>query len=358
MGTAGVPNRLVRVGRLLAALVAVLLVGALLGIGGLRAIHKLHFSPPPSVAQPSAGYGLDAPTSAAAVGSDLFIANESGDSVTELNASSGAHVATISGASFAFNEPTAILGIGPDLFVANGAGGAITEFVASTRSLVRVISGLSDPVAMAASGGYLYVLNGTGSVAKVSMASGGQVGLASGPQFGFDAPRGIAASGGNLFVTDSAANAITEINAQTMTLVTNLTGTRYRFSKPTGVVVDGPDLWVTNQTGDSVTEIATSSHRVVRVVLDHTNLPTPGPVTSGAGYVFTLSPPGDSPMVSQITPGNGIVTWMMCNTNGPYLFSNPQAVVVAGSNLWVVNKGSSSLTEMDSDSGALIRTIS
>ena len=62
-------------------------------------------------------------------------------------------------------------------------------------------------------------------------------------------------------------------------------------------------------------------------------------------------------MVSQITPG-GDVTWMMCNSNGPYLFSNPQAVVVADSNLWVVSKGSSSLTEMDPDSGALIRTIS
>jgi hypothetical protein len=49
---------------------------------------------------------------------------------------------------------------------------------------------------------------------------------------------------------------------------------------------------------------------------------------------------------------------MMCNTNGPYLFNNPQSAVVAGSNLWVVNEGSSSLTEMDTDSGALIRTIS
>ena len=48
----------------------------------------------------------------------------------------------------------------------------------------------------------------------------------------------------------------------------------------------------------------------------------------------------------------------MCNFNGPYLFNNPQAAVVYGSNLWVVSRGSSSLTEMDTDSGALIRTIS
>jgi len=337
--------------------VAVLIVGAVLGVVGLKVIHKLHLLVASSVAQPSAGYGLDGPTSAAGVGSDLFVANGLGDSVTEVNASSGAHVATISGALFGFDEPTTILAVGHDLFVANGADGAITEIDAGTRSLVRTMSGFSDPLSMAASGGSLYVLNGTGSVAKVSMASGRQIGLASGAQFGFDTPMGIASSGSDLFVTNSGANSITEINARTMTLVTQLTGTRFRFSKPTGVVVQGRELWVTNQTGDSVTQIATGTDRVVRVIVDHTNLPTPGPIAFGDGYVFTLSPPGNSPMVSQITR-NGAVAWMMCNTNGPYLFSNPQAVVVAGSNLWVVSSGSSSLTEMDPDSGALIRTIS
>ncbi len=211
---------------------------------------------------------------------------------------------------------------------------------------------------MAASGDYLYVVNSSGSVAKVSMESGNQVGLASGPQFGFDVPSAITSSGRDLFVTNSAANSVTEIDAKTMTALTTLQGPRFKFARPMGVVADRGHLWVTNQTGDSVTEIAADTGRVVRVVVDHTNLPTPGPVTVGAGYVFTLSPPGDSPMVSQITPDDGTVTWMMCNANGPYLFSDPQAVVVAGSNLWVVNKASSSLTEMDSDSGALIRTIS
>ena len=42
-----------------------------------------------------------------------------------------------------------------------------------------------------------------------------------------------------------------------------------------------------------------------------------------------------------------------------YVRDNPwQAVAVAGSDLWVVNKDSNSLTEMDTDTGDLIRTIS
>lgn len=82
-----------------------------------------------------------------------------------------------------------------------------------------------------------------------------------------------------------------------------------------------------------------------------------GPITYGNGYVFAVSPPGSSPMVSQITPSPASANWMMCNTNGPYLFNNPEALVVAGSDLWVVNEGGNSLTEMDTVTGNLIRTI-
>ncbi len=87
------------------------------------------------------------------------------------------------------------------------------------------------------------------------------------------------------------------------------------------------------------------------------NLPMVGPITYGDGYIFTVSPPGASPMVSQVVPSSATVSWMMCNTNGPYLFNNPEAAVVSGENLWIVNEGGNSLTEMDTDSGALIRTV-
>ncbi len=352
------PNRPAHIVRVTAAVVAILVLGALLGIGGAKASHHLHGPPPPPVAQYSAGYGLNAPIAASTVGSDLFVANEGGNSVTEVNASSGAHIATIAGSSFGLDQPTAIISDGPDLFVANGASNTVTEIDAPNRSLVRTISGFSDPVAMAAGTAHLYVLNGTGSVTEVSARTGRLLGVASGNQFGFSTPVGIAVAGNNLFVTNKSANSVTKINDGSMTLVSILQGPGYRFSKPMGAAVLGSDLWVTNQAGDSVTEIATDTDKVVRVVVDHTNLPTPGPIAVGDEYVFTISPPGDSPMVSQITSKDGAVAWMMCNNNGAYLFNNPQSAVVAGSSLWVLSKGGDSLTQMNTDSGALIRTIS
>ncbi len=358
MANLSLSNRPARIVRVTVLIVGILTIGALLGIGGVKAAHELHGPPPPPVAQYSAGYGLDGPVAASMVGSDLFVANESGNSVTEVNASSGAHVATIAGRSFGLDQPRAIISDGPALFVANGASNTVTEIDPTNRSLIRTISGFSDPLALAAESARIYVLNGTGSVTEVSARTGSLLGVASGNQFGFSTPGGIVAAGDHLFVTNEAANSVTEINDRSMKLVTILQGPSYKFRKPTGAAVVGGDLWVTNQTGDSVTEIATNTDEVTRVVIDHTNLPTPGPIAVGDGYVFTVSPPGNSPMVSQITSTDGAVAWMMCNTNGAYLFNDPQAAVVAGSSLWVVSKGGNSLTQMNTDSGALIRTIS
>ena len=265
---------------------------------------------------------------------------------------------TIVGPSYGFGSPSAIVTTGGDLFVANRSTDTVTELDATSHALVEYIPGFTEPIALATGGGDLYVLNAPGSVAKVAIADGQIVATASGSQFGFSAPLGIAVAGTDLFVTNSAANSVTTINDQTMTLSTILNGPSYKFSIPTGAAVSGGNLWVTNFGGDSATEIVAATGKVVRVVVDHTNLPTPGPITVGDGYVFTVSPPGVSPMVSQIEPTSGTVAWIKCNTNGPYLFSNPQAAAVYADNLWVVSKGSSSLTQMDTDTGDLIRTIS
>lgn len=345
-------------GRSIGIAIVLVIIGAVFGVGAVKATHHLHGPPAPPVAQASAGYGLDEPTSVTLVGQDLYIANSSGDSVTEVNGATGAHVATISGPSYGFAQPSAIVTDGADLFVANQAAGTVTEVDPVTHAAVRTITGFSTPIAMAVVDGELYVLDAAGSVDKVSTVAGGIESTASGPQFGFSTPLGIAASGNSVFVTNSTSNTVTKIDGTSMSLVTVLKGPSFKFATPIGAAVLGGNLWVTNYAADSVTEISVDTDAVVRVIVDHWNLPTPGPITVGDGYVFTVSPPGVSPMVSQIDPGSGTVEWMKCNTNGAYLFSNPQSAIVYGDNLWVVSKDSSSLTQMDSDTGDLIRTIS
>jgi hypothetical protein len=79
--------------------VVLLVVGAALGLGGLKAAHKLHLTTTSSVAQASAGYDLDAPTAATVEGRDLFVANGAGNSVTEINGNARTLIRIISGPS-------------------------------------------------------------------------------------------------------------------------------------------------------------------------------------------------------------------------------------------------------------------
>jgi hypothetical protein len=60
-------------------------------------------------------------------GHDLFVANGAGNSLTELDASTGALVRVISASSYRFNGPVAMAVSGHDLFVANGGGRSVTE---------------------------------------------------------------------------------------------------------------------------------------------------------------------------------------------------------------------------------------
>jgi hypothetical protein len=306
-------------------------------------------------------YNFNSPTSAAVAGAAMFVTNGAGNSVTEVDASTGAFMSQISARHYRFQNPSAIEAVGTNLFVANAGGNSVTEFSASNLKGVHVIRrkrfGLADPVSLTSSGPDLFILNGSGSITEVSTASRKLIGTASGAAFGFHDPTGFALADGRIFVANPSSNTVTVINAATRGLVGILSGPSYGFDWPSGVAFDGTNLWVTNPDSNSVTEISPTTLQALDI-LTSSNLPWVVPIISGDGYVFTVSPPGSSPMVSQIvlspTPS---VTWMMCNTNGPYNFNNPEAAVVAGSNLWIVNEGGNSLTEMDADSGALIRTV-
>jgi hypothetical protein len=349
-----------------AALVAALMAGVLLTAGPALAAPR---PGSPVEAGGTSGDDFNMPDAAAVHGSHLFIANEGGNSVTELNASTGAHISTIDGSQFQFNGPTALTVVGKDLFVANGAGNSVTELTVGTRSLVRVISaasyGFSDPIALATNGSNLFVLNGAGSVTELATATGQLGGIASGSNFGFENPTAIVSAGSDLFVTNSAGNSVTEIDSDTMNLVTVLSSSTYDFDAPTGIAAHGSDVWVTNETGQSVTELSAATGEEMQVVTDNDDsLPAPGAIIYGDGFFFMASPPGSSPMVTQLVPSSPASTpWMMCNGNGPYTFSNPQALAVYGKNLWVVNEGGAggpsgnSLTEMNASTGAFMQVV-
>ena len=96
------------------------------------------------------GWGFNCPDAVSSDGSHVWVANAVGNSVTELNASTGAHVQVLSAPSYGFNLPVAISCDGTHVWVVNdpslagkfttlgsSSGGTVTELNASTGALGR-----------------------------------------------------------------------------------------------------------------------------------------------------------------------------------------------------------------------------
>ena len=328
---------------------------------------------------PPCSLGLDAPDAAAAIGHNFFVANSLGNSVTEVNGKTGACVAVLSGSTYGFNDPTAMVAAGMKLFVANsdGTSSTLTKFK-PTGTSATVLGGsgsgygLDDPISMAVSGSDLFVLNSDNVVSEVNTSTGGAVATFSGSKFAFSDPTSIAASGSKVFVVDAGSNSVTEF-APATGVVSIISGSEFQFDfTVTSDVPVVPEatarsgvLWVTSPESSTVTEIKVKNLALLQVVTNG-NLANPGPIVATSEYVFTASPPGTSPMISQIIRKTSVVTWMMCNTNANYYYTDPQSLVVVGTSLWVVNEGGvsgengnvASLTQMNVDSGALVRVVS
>ena len=60
-------------------------------------------------------------------GTHLWVTNQNGSSVTELNASNGSWVRTLSGGSYGFNHPEGVAFDGTHLWAANVYGDSVTE---------------------------------------------------------------------------------------------------------------------------------------------------------------------------------------------------------------------------------------
>jgi hypothetical protein len=188
--------------------------------------------------------------------------NSGGSSVTELDASDGSWIATLPGGSYGFSIPSAIVADGSHVWVVNsaplgnaGIGGSVTELDASNGDRVRTISGgrygFVDPHAIAFDDTHIWVANlypagNGGSVTELDASDGRWVRtLADG--YGFDSPTGIAVDGGRIWVTnnniDQTGGSVTELDASDGRWVRTLHD-GYGFSNPTAITADGARIWV------------------------------------------------------------------------------------------------------------------
>jgi hypothetical protein len=172
----------------------------------------------------------------------------------------------------------------------------------------------------------------------------------------FDQPSAIAVDQGHVWVANRGGNSVTEVSANG-TWMRTVAASRDRFGAPDAIVADGPDLFVVNATG-SLTEITEKSGAFVRSISGKAfSLKNPNAaVLDGADLWVT---DGASNAVTEIRASDGSLVRVVKNSvKAPHGFDDPDAITVAGLDLWVANmKGGGSVTEINASTGSVVRTV-
>ena len=304
---------------------------------------------------------LNDPVALAVANGNVFVANKGANSITELSST---------GVLLGLTQPQALSVNGTNLFVAN-ANGTISDLNTTTGALIRRIASkadhLSDPVALLSVHSQLWIANASSSsLTVINTANGALIKvIANGSgSTSFDHPDALAVtpSRGDVWVTNPTNSTVTEVNAATLTVAHVVSTDVGDFSSPDGVTVNGSALFVANAGSNSVSVLSSTMGALIQNI-GNTSLnggygfDAPATLLSWGSYVYVTSPPGDSPMVTQIQALSGDSIWMMCNTNDAFHFLAPSALALDGSDLWVANAGNNTLTEMNATRGALIRDV-
>jgi DNA-binding beta-propeller fold protein YncE len=307
-----------------------------------------------------------APLGVATDGVHTWVTNELTNSVTELDATTGALVRVIAGASYGFDSPHAVASDGAHVWVVNGTSataGSLTELDAHTGALIRVISGagyrFDEPTAVAYSAGRVWALNASGqSVTELDASTGALVKVVSGGAYGFQRPFGIAADSTHVWVANGSGS-LTELDAKTGTLVKVISGPSYGFDAPHAVSSDGAHVWVANYSGGSVTELDASSGELVRVISGPSyGLSAPDAIASDGDHVWVASSPSNAGggSLTEIDAKTGALVKVISASADR--FDWPYGVASDGKLVWVTNWAGNSVTELSATTGDLARVVS
>lgn len=305
----------------------------------------------------SAGrYGFNLPYEIAVDSKHVWVTNGNGNSVTELDARSGAWVRTLSGGRYGFSEPVGIVDDGTHIWVANTTGNSVTELSASDGAWLQTLSGshyhFRGPQIVLDDGTHLWVGNATGdSVTELAASNGAWVRTLASRRYGFDYPLGMAFDGTHIWIAnfggDTRGNSVTEIKAGSGAWVRTLSGTDYGFNEPAGIAADGTHIWVTNPNGNSVTEIDAGSGALIRSLAGgNYGFSKPSFIAADGTHIWLTNISGNS--MEELDAGNGSLERTV---SGPsYGFDSPNSFVIGGDHVWIGNwfsrGGHGSVTEL------------
>ena len=265
------------------------------------------------------------PSGVAFEGANIWVTNALDNSVTKLQASTGA----ILGAFNVGTYPSGVAFDGANIWVTNFNSNNVTKLRASDGTPLGTFGVGTRPVGVAFDGANIWVANsGSNNVTKLLASTGVVLGTFSTGGY----PYAIAYDGANIWVANAVSNNVTKLQDSNGSVL----GTFSVGTAPSGVAFDGASIWVANTGSNNVTRLQASTGALL-----------------GTFSTLNLSPYGvafDGANIWVVNSGSNNVTEFQAST-GSFLGSfsvgaNPFSVAFDGANIWVANFSSNTLSKL------------
>ena len=319
-----------------------------LTLAGAITIGPPVIGPPPTQVVQTIPVGVG-PSAVSSDGTHVWVANGSGSSVTELDASTGTVDRTIAVGSGA----DAISSDGTHVWVTNPNGNSVTELDASTGAVVQTIGVGNFAQAISSDGTHVWVANlADNTVTEIDASTGAVVQtIAVG-----NGPDAISSDGTHVWVANDGGdngNTVTELDASTGAVVATIV----EGNGPDAISSDGIDVWVANQgiclppthacSGNTVTELDASTGVVVQTIV--VSLYPLSAISSDGTHVWVTSSDyiGSSAGELDASNGAGVAGFPGGIPGIEGVGNGPDGVSSDGTHAWVANGADDTVTEIN-----------
>ncbi len=283
---------------------------------------------PPLLASPQVVATINtasAPVAITSSGTSIYVPSYNSDSMSVIDASTGAVNNLSSGGSFNTQEAVYYDG---GVWESSVNTDFVTEVSPSTGETITSINVGNGTWGITSGGGYIWAA-GYSSVYRINPSTDA-VATYTVPGSSLN---GIVYENGYVWVSDSGNNSVTELNASTGAVINTIAV----GSGPIGITYGNGYIWVANRGSNSVTQIDASTGAVINTIAVGTY---PWYITYGNGSAWVSNANSDT--VSEISGATGDVVATI--SVGSY----PQDIIDNNGYIWVANYSSNTVTEIES----------
>jgi DNA-binding beta-propeller fold protein YncE len=313
------------------------------------------------LASAGASAPLRGPSSLVIQDGNVWVANIGSNSLTELDASTGALELSIPGSRGHFSTPNALASGFGKLFVASGSTSTVSVLSQSTGKTLGPFSSdngsLVLPISLLVRGPDLWVANASqhGVVSEFDVVTHHLIRVIQASRFMLADCNGIAADKEDVWVTNLGNDTITEFSADTGRLVRVIRGGSLQISAPWELAYAEGKLWISNKSnGGGMVVVNAETGAMITRVVDHNLFGAPyGALAVQGRYIWVTLPQANA--VVEIDMMNYKV--LRALRGSEYGFNDPSGIAIFHDRVWVSNFLGSTLTAIDANTGKVIEIV-